>query len=62
MIAEDGSLIGILSGGPFVAGNEFASYPAYFSYVVPYDYVKKAIGSILPKEKSVQIIYPNVEN
>ena len=57
VIAEDGTIIGILVGGPIVSGNEYVSIPRFNSYVVPYDYVKIMIGDILLGNKETKTIF-----
>ena len=52
VIAEDGTLIGILNGGPNFL--EYQDFPVMFSYITPATYVKFLIGSILLKRSDAK--------
>jgi len=50
VIHEDGTLLGILYGGP--NSYEYIGYPAFYSYVVPIDHVRILIGDLLLKKQN----------
>lgn len=49
VINEDGTLLGILYGGPT---GDYVGFPKLFSYVVPIDNVRYLIGDLLLKKKN----------